>query len=111
MINIRQIKTASDFNTFKDMQGDEVHVVKMSAEWCGPCRMLENVILNLDTEKVGTTLFAEVDVDDEEMEQITYDYNIRGIPVLLYFKNGEVAKRSVGLVTADDIYKVLNELK
>lgn len=111
MITVREIKSVDDFHTFKDLQGDELHIVKLSTPWCGPCKMLASTISNLDPEKIGTALFAEVNIDTDETEDISVELGIRGVPVLVYYKNGEELKRTVGLVSAEDIYNAINELQ
>ena len=111
MITIRELRSVDDFHTFRDLQGDELHVVKLSAPWCGPCKVLGETLRNLDKDKIGTTLFAEINIDTDETEDVGAEYHVRGVPVLLYFKNGEEVKRTTGVVTAEDIYKTLNELQ
>jgi len=111
MINVRELKSVEDFHTFKELQGDEIHVVKLSAPWCGPCKVLGETIKNLDKDKIGTALFAEINIDTDETEAVGEECKIRGVPVLIYYKNGEEVKRSMGAATADDIYKALNDLK
>ena len=110
MISVRELKNVDDFHAFKELQGDEIHVVKFSAPWCGPCRVLGETIKNLDKEKIGTALFAEINIDTDETEEVGFECKIRGVPVLIYYKNGEEVKRTMGAVSADDIYNALAEL-
>ena len=111
MINVRELKSVEDFHKFRDAEGDELHIVKLSAPWCGPCKVLADTIRNLDRDKIGTALFAEIDIDTDETEEVGAECHVRGVPVLLYFKNGQELKRSVGAVQADEIYKNINELQ
>ena len=110
MITVRELKSVEDFHTFKELQGDELHVVKLSAPWCGPCRVLGDTIRNLDNDKIGTTLFAEIDIDTDETEEVGVECKVRGVPVLIFYKNGEEVKRTTGAISAADIYKILEEL-
>lgn len=110
MINIRELKSVDDFHKFRDLQGDELHCVKLSAPWCGPCRVLGETIRNLDKNKIGTTLFAEIDIDTDETEAVGAECHVRGVPVLLFYKNGEEVKRTTGNMSADELYKILEEL-
>ena len=108
MITVREINTVDDFNEFKDYEKETLHILKVGASWCQPCKMLTSTIKGLDSEKTLHSLLAEVDVD--EVEEIADILNIRNVPVLVYYKNGEEVKRTVGLVMADEIYKTIEEL-
>jgi len=66
------------------------------AEWCGPCRMLTPVVKELSTEYEGRVVVGKVDVDSNP--GISMKYGIRNIPTLLFFKNGEVVDKQVGVV-------------
>ena len=110
MISVRELKSVDDFHTFKELQGDEIHVGHLSAPWCAPCRVLGETIRNLDQNKIGTALFAEIDIDTDETEEVGVECGVRGVPVLLFYKNGQEVKRVNGAVTAADIYKTLEEL-
>lgn len=110
MIDIREISTKEDFEYFKNLSTDKITCVKFSASWCGPCRVLETTLKNLDKEKIGNTLFGELDVDNENLEEVITDNNIRNVPVTVFFQNGLEAKRIVGNVPASEIYNVINTL-
>lgn len=110
MVTVRNLRSVDDFHTFKDLQGDELHIVKLSAPWCQPCKVLGETIKNLDSEKIGTALFAEIDIDTDETEAVGVECNVRGVPVLLFYKNGEEVKRIVGMTSAENIYNTISEL-
>ena len=107
MIQIKNIATKEDYEYF----ANGTSVVKFSADWCGPCVVLARTIINLDEEKVNGIPFGEVNVDDEFADEITSKLNIRGIPVLIFFKNGEEVDRLVGAVPAQEIYNKLEKLQ
>lgn len=110
MIIVRELKSVEDFNKFKDEKDDALRICKLSAPWCGPCRVLGETIRGLDANKIGNTLFAEIDIDTDETEQVGIDCNVRGVPVMIFYKNGEEVKRIMGAVPAVDIYKAIEEL-
>ena len=105
MATIRNITKAEDYRSF--IENNEVAIVKFGAQWCGPCRVLETTLANLDVTKLKGAALAEVNVDEEEMDDITAELNIRGIPVLIYYKNGTEYARSVGAVGESEILEKL----
>ena len=111
MINIREIKNLEDLKSFYAEAPESLHLIKIGAKWCGPCRTLSDTLHNLDPNKIGDTLIADVDIDEEDNEDIAIEYNIRNIPVTLYVRNGEVLDKYVGATSADDIYKRIEEYK
>lgn len=64
------------------------------APWCGPCKMLMPVVEQTATERNGAVKFGKVNVD--ENEDLMAKYNIRGVPTLMLFKNGEVVASKSG---------------
>lgn len=103
MATIRRIENVEDYN--KLVAG--TCVIKVSAAWCHPCHTLSETIKNLDTK----ITFAELDADDEFSEDITSNLGIRGIPVLIFFKDGQEVGRTVGAVGSDVIYNNLKNLE
>ena len=72
-------------------------LVDFWAGWCAPCRAIEPAIKELAELFDGTARIGKVDVDDQQA--LAQSYDIRSIPTLLYFVNGEVVERTVGAVT------------
>jgi thioredoxin len=64
------------------------------AEWCGPCRMLAPVLDQLAAESNGRYTIAKLNVD--ENPRTAAQFNIRSIPTLLIFKNGQLMDQIVG---------------
>lgn len=110
MIDIIELKNEKDFNDFIEKDAQKVHVVKFGADWCGPCKILEQRLKNIDKERIGETLFAEVSIDDDETEAIAEKFGISNIPVLMYMLNKEVKHVSTGSVPLEEIYNRINEI-
>lgn len=72
----------------------KVVVVDLWAEWCGPCRMMTPIIDELSKEYEGKALVGKLNVDDNP--EVPTNYNVRGIPTFLIFKNGELKEKVVG---------------
>ena len=78
------------------------------ATWCGPCRMLSPTVDDIAAEYEGRVVVAKCNVDD--CEDVSIRFGIRNIPTLLFFKNGELVDRTVGLQSKQDIAARLDNL-
>ena len=73
------------------------------AEWCGPCKMIGPVIDQLSGEVEGQAKVGKVNVD--EARELAVKYGVRSIPLLLFFKGGEVKDQIVGANVTKDMLK------
>jgi thioredoxin 1 len=78
-------------------------LVDFWAEWCGPCKMIGPIIDQLSSELDGQAKVGKVNVD--EARDLAVKYNVRSIPLLLFFKNGEVKDQIVGASVSKDQLK------
>ena len=78
------------------LNSDTPVLVDFWAEWCGPCKAIAPVVDELAEEYEGKVKFTKLDVDSNP--QTPMSYGIRGIPALLIFDGGSVAKQVVGAV-------------
>jgi thioredoxin 1 len=77
-------------------------LVDFWAEWCGPCKMIGPVIDQVSTELDGQAKVGKVNVDNAR--DLALKYNVKSIPLLLFFKNGEIKDQIVGAnVTKDQL--------
>lgn len=76
--------------------GDGLSIVDFWATWCGPCRMVAPIIEQIAAEYQGRMKVAKLDVDSNQ--QTAMKYNIRSIPSILFFKDGEHIDTIVGAV-------------
>lgn len=83
-------------SNFKESVETGITVVDFWAEWCGPCKMIAPIIEELSNEYDGQVKFAKVNVDHNP--ELSMTYNIRSIPTILLFNNGEVVDKVVGAV-------------
>lgn len=75
----------------------DVTLIDLWAEWCGPCKIMNPVIEELVTEYEGKAVIGKLNVDDNP--EVPMQYNVRGIPTFLIFKNGELVDKVVGATT------------
>lgn len=99
--------TDSNFDSIVN-QNEKPVLVDFWAEWCGPCRAIGPAVEQLAREYEGRAIVGKLNVD--ENSEVPVRFGIRGIPTLLFFKNGQVADRQVGLVSADVLKAKLEAL-
>ncbi len=78
------------------------------AVWCGPCRMIEPIIEELAERYKDKAVIGKMNVD--ENYNVPVQYGIRAIPTILFFKDGEVVDRVVGVVPAAVLEEKLKKL-
>ena len=77
-------------------------LVDFWAEWCGPCKRIGPILDQLGQEVEGQAKVVKVNVDDAR--NLAVQYQVRSIPYLLFFKNGEIKDQIVGAnVTKDQL--------
>lgn len=70
-------------------------VLDFWAEWCGPCRMVSPIIDELASEYEGRVIIGKVDVDSNN--DVVGQFGIRNIPTVLFFKDGKLVDKQVGV--------------
>ncbi|MCA0235585.1 MAG: thioredoxin [Bacteroidetes bacterium] len=81
------------------IDNNKVTLVDLWAEWCGPCRLMSPVVEDLSKEYEGKAVIGKLNVDDNP--EVPVNYNVRGIPTFLLFKNGELKDKIVGAQTKE----------
>ena len=90
-------------NTFENevINASEPVLVDFSAVWCGPCKMLDPIVKQLAGEWDGKVKVVKIDADQNP--NILMQYNVLGIPTLLFFKEGEIKERITGYMPKDKL--------
>ena len=83
-------------------------LVDFWAEWCGPCKMIAPILDEIAKEKAGTVKVAKVNVDDNQ--SLSVRFNIRAIPSLLLFKDGQVRDQVTGMTSKKNLLDKIEAL-
>jgi thioredoxin 1 len=83
-----------------------VILIDLWAEWCGPCKAMNPVIEELASEYEGKAVIGKLNVD--ENPNVPTQFNVRGIPTFLLFKNGELQDKIVGATTKKALAEKIN---
>lgn len=96
---------AEGFDAFT-ASSDPIALVDFWAPWCGPCRQLMPQLDAISAEYVGRVKFGKVNVD--ECPELAKALQIRNIPCLLLFRDGQPIAASVGMKSPDELRSWLN---
>lgn len=101
-----QLATDSNFDT-DILKGSGLSMVDFWAEWCGPCRMLAPTVDAIATEFAGKLRVYKMNVD--ENPNTPAKFHIRGIPTVIFFKNGQPVDQVVGVRSKEDFSTIVKK--
>ena len=97
--------TTENFNA-EVIESDKPVLVDFYADWCGPCKMMAPVIEEIAKEYEGKVKVGKLNVDDNP--EISEQFDIMSIPTLIFFKGGQPANRSTGVISKEKIVEIIN---
>jgi thioredoxin 1 len=101
------VRDVTDQSFDREVLQSEVPVlVDFWAAWCAPCRMLAPTVDQVAADYQGRAKVVKLNVDDNA--ETSARFNIRGIPTLLLFKNGELKEQIVGAASKDHIQRLID---
>ncbi|GAT62691.1 thioredoxin [Paludibacter jiangxiensis] len=84
-------------------------IVDFHALWCGPCKMQAPILQQLATEQGDNVKIIKIDVDQNP--SIADRYQIRSVPTLMIFKNGEIKHKQPGVHSKQQLDSLIQQYK
>jgi thioredoxin 1 len=104
-----KLQTYTDANWDAEVLGStEPVLVDFWADWCQPCKVLVPTIEALAEQYQGRLKVGKMNVEDND--SIPFRYSITTLPTLMIFKKGQVSEQRVGLISKDNLVKLIEPL-
>lgn len=88
------------------LQSKSPVLVDFWAPWCGPCRIVSPTLEKLSDEYINKLKFTKLNVDDNQ--EIAVQFDVRGIPCMIVFKNGSEVDRIIGAYSEVELRKKID---
>lgn len=86
---------------------DQPVLVDFFATWCGPCQTLSPILKQVKDELGDSVSILKIDVDKNQA--IAAQFQVRGVPTMLLFKNGKQLWRQSGVLSKNDLINVIKQ--
>ena len=98
-------ETMSNFDTL--IKSEKPILIDFFATWCGPCKTLGPILKQVKESLGDRITILKIDVDKNQ--QISSQYQVRGVPTMILFQSGKQLWRQSGVLSKDDIIKTILE--
>jgi len=100
----------SNFTT-EVLQINSPVLVDFWARWCSPCKTIAPMLNEIADEYAGKLTVAKLNIEENMHggREIAVEYSIRSIPTLLLFKKGKVVATHVGILSKDELKKIIDD--
>lgn len=89
------------------INGERPVLVDFYTDWCGPCKMMNPILKDL--KKMMGDRIQIIKVDAEKNAAAAIKYNVRGVPTLILFRQGQILWQQSGVVQARQLETIINE--
>lgn len=93
-------------NFSKILNSETPIIIDFYADWCGPCKTLAPILNDVKKDLGDAVKIIKINVDKNE--PLATKYQVRGVPTLLLFKSGKQLWRQSGVLSKDEIKKIIN---
>lgn len=90
------------------IQSETPVLVDFFAEWCGPCKTLAPILEEVKQELGEAVKIIKIDVDKNQALASTFQ--VRGVPTLMIYKNGQQKWRQSGVLSKNDLVSLIRGL-
>ncbi|OKH55248.1 thioredoxin [Calothrix sp. HK-06] len=104
------MSTKKQFNSFEEMlsSSDVPVLVDFYADWCGPCKLMSQILEQVNAQLQGRMRVAKIDT--EKYTQLATQYQIQALPTLILFKQGKPVDKIEGVLQAQDLVRRLETM-
>jgi thioredoxin 1 len=106
-VTLRKLNLIIMKSNFSEIIKDEKAVlVDFHADWCGPCKTLAPILKEVKAELGDAVKIVKIDVDKNQ--ELAGKYQVRGVPTMILFKNGQQLWRQSGVLQKAEIVNIIN---
>lgn len=85
---------------------DKPVLVDFFADWCGPCKMMNPILKEVKDALGNAVSIIKINVDTNQ--QLAAQYQVKGVPTLILFKNGKQLWRQSGVLQKNELIQIIN---